>query len=414
MTETDLPLAGLRVLSVEQYGAGPFCTQHLADIGAEVIKIETPQSGGDYARYVGPHFIDSADEDDTSRSLFFQSLNRNKRSFALDLASAQGREILHRLVESAEVVVHNLRGDVPAKLGLRYEDLAATNASIVCAHLTGYGRNNERECWPGFDYLMQAEAGYFSVTGEPGSPPTRMGLSIVDYMAGVTTAFGILAAVMQARRTGVGRNVDVSLFDTAVFNLNYLAGWYLNCGQAQGREARSAHPSITPCALYRTGDGWIFLMCNKEKFWPALCEIIGHPEWSQNDDRFTTFAERLENRDLITELLDEALSQKTTAQWMELFAGRVPAAPLMDVGQALDNPFLRERGRVQSMHHASGDSFNMLATPLQFQDTPMPDKPAPELGQDTHELLSEMGLNPQQIAQLEQAGVINCGRDNNP
>ncbi len=405
---SDLPLAGLRVLAIEQYGAGPFCTQHLADIGAEVIKIEAPATGGDYARYVGPHFIDSADDDDSSRSLFFQSINRNKRSFALDLSTRRGSEILHRLVASAEVVVHNLRGDVPAKLGLRYEDLSPANPAIVCAHLTGYGRDNERETWPGFDYLMQAEAGYFSLTGEPDTPPARMGLSIVDYMAGVTTAFGILAAVMQARQRGTGRDVDVSLFDTAMFNLNYLAGWYLNTGQAQGREPRSAHPSITPCALYRTSDGWIFLMCNKEKFWSLLCGIIGHPEWSENDPRFTTFAERLENRDLITELLDEALSTKSTAQWMKLFAGKVPAAPLMDIGQALDNPFVRERGRVQALQHASGDAFNMLATPLQFPGTTLPDKPAPKLGEDTHAMLKEMGLNQQQIDELEKAGVINC------
>ena len=398
-----LPLAGLRVLAVEQYGAGPFGTQYLADIGAEVIKIENPNNGGDYARYVGPYFIAGAEGN--ANSLFFQACNRNKRSLSLDLSSQTGQEIFHRLVSTAEVVCHNLRGDVPRKLGLRYADLKHIKPSIVCAHLTAYGRDNERETWPGFDYLMQAEAGYFSVTGESDTPPARMGLSIVDYMTGLTMAYAILAGVVQAKGHGQGRDIDVSLFDTALFNLNYLATWYLATGHVQGREPRSAHPSLTPCALYKTADGWIFLMCNKEKFWPILCNKLNKSEWIE-DGRFATFKERLANRGELTVLLDEVLSTRSTQDWLAQFSGQVPAAPLLDVGQALDNPFVRNRERVQRLQHQSGPQFELLTTPVQLTDEELPAASAPELGQDTVVLLQELGYQEEEIDILRQQGVV--------
>ncbi len=185
---------------------------------------------------------------------------------------------------------------MPAKLGLVYERLKAHNPKIVCAHLSAYGRSGPRADWPGFDYLMQAEAGYFSLTGEPGAPPARFGLSIVDLMTGLGLAYALLAALTAARATGVGRDIDVSLFDMALHNTSYLATWYLNEGVVTGRLPRSAHPALTPCQLYRTRDGWIYLMCNKEKFWPALCEKLGRPEWGE-DARFRRFPDRLRHRD---------------------------------------------------------------------------------------------------------------------
>jgi len=266
-----LPLENVRVLAVEQYGAGPFGTMFLADQGAEVIKIENPRDGGDMARDVGPFFLGDRD------SLFFHSFNRNKKSLTLDLSRAEGKNVFHRLVTGADAVASNLRGDVPEKLGLTYDALSAHNARIVCAHLSAYGRSGPRASWPGYDYLMQAEAGYFSLTGEPGGPPARFGLSVVDLMTGLAMAYALLAGLTQARATQLGRDMDVSLFDIAINNTNYLASWYLNAGHVQGREPRSAHPALVPCQMYRTQDGWIFLMCNKEKFWPALCNAIDRP-----------------------------------------------------------------------------------------------------------------------------------------
>ena len=397
-----LPLTGLRVIAVEQYGAGPFGTQHLADLGAEVIKVEDPALGGDVSRSLGPYFIEG--DDSTAASLLFQGLNRNKRSIALDLASEGGRQVFHDLVRTADAVAGNNRGDVQEKLGLTYAELGKIKPAIVCAHLTGYGRDGERAKWPGYDYLMQAETGYFSVTGEPGGPPARMGLSIVDFMAGTNMAFAIVSGVLQARETGVGRDVDVTLFDTALYNLNYLATWYLGTGHNQGRELRSAHPSLTPCQLYATKDGWIYIMCNKEKFWTLLCGKIGREEWA-DDARFISFPDRLENRDLLTELLDGALSEKTTEEWMAAFAGAVPAAPLNDVAQALENPYVTERGRIRELSQPGGQKIRVLAPPIHFPGECYELTPAPTLGGDTDAVLEELGYDAETCARLRKNGV---------
>ncbi|MGI9334857.1 MAG: CaiB/BaiF CoA transferase family protein [Gammaproteobacteria bacterium] len=394
-----LPLEGVRVLAVEQYGAGPFGTMFLADQGAEVIKIENPRDGGDMARDVGPFYFGERD------SLFFHAFNRNKKSLTLDLSRDEGKAVLHDLVKSADGLTSNLRGDVPAKLGLTFDRLREVNPRIVCAHLSAYGRSGPRADWPGYDYLMQAEAGYFSLTGEPGGPPTRFGLSIVDLMTGLGLAYAFLAALTRARATGAGGDIDVSLFDMALHNTSYLAAWYLNEGHAQGRLARSAHPSLTPCQLYSTADGWIFIMCNKEKFWPALCEHIERPEWS-DDPRFRRFADRLEHRDLITGLLDDALSARTTAQWLERFAGRVPAAPVNDIASALDNPFVTEHGRLQTLHHRERGDYRLPAPPVRDATAPAPCEPAPALGHHTDAVLSELGYDASRIAELRRSCII--------
>ncbi len=393
-----LPLSGVRVLAVEQYGAGPFGTMFLADQGAEVIKIENPRDGGDMSRDVGPYYFGERD------SHFFHAFNRNKKSLTLDLSRPEGRSVFHRLVAGVDAVASNLRGDVPAKLGLTYETLGTHNRALVCAHLSAYGRTGPRAAWPGYDYLMQAEAGYFSLTGEPGGPPARFGLSIVDLMTGLALAYALLAGLTQARATGTGRDMDVSLFDVALNNTNYLAAWYLNAGHVQGREARSAHPSLVPCQLYTTADGWIFLMCNKEKFWPALCNAIGRPEWG-TDPRFRTFKARLAERENLTAMLDEALSARTTAEWLECFAGTVPAAPINDVRAALDNPFVTEHGRIQAIPRADGTSFRLLAPPVTCSDPP-PARPGPGLGEHTDALLQAAGFDGGEIAALRRDGIV--------
>src|SRR5258707_2844408 len=296
-----------------------------ADRGAEVWKIENPAEGGDMARRVGPFFFGAGDRTETSR--FFHSFNRNKKSITLDLKKPQARRVLHALAARADALFDNLRGDLPEKLRLTYAHLAPANPKIVCAHLSAYGRTGSRAHWPGYDYLMQAEAGYLSLTGEPDGPPSRMGLSIVDLMTGLFAAFALVSGVMAARESGQGRDLDVSLFDTAVQNLAYLATWYLNSGHVQGREPGSAHPSLVPSQLYRTKDGFIFIMCNKEKFWPELCRCIGRPEWAARPD-YQDFKARLANRAKLTLDLDAALSAQTTAEWIEIFRGRVPAAPV--------------------------------------------------------------------------------------
>jgi crotonobetainyl-CoA:carnitine CoA-transferase CaiB-like acyl-CoA transferase len=396
-------LEGVRILSVEQYGAGPFGTQFLADLGAEVIKIENPSDGGDMARSVGPHF--NADLPETARSVFFQGLNRGKRSLTLDLGKPEGRAAFARLAAKADAVATNLRGDVPKALGLDHAALSAVNPRIVCAHLSGYGRDGERAKWPGYDYLMQAEAGIFHLTGDPDAAPARMGLSVIDLMTGVVLGLALVSGVMRARGTGQGMDVDVSLFDLALFDLNYIAHWYLNAGAVTTRLPRSAHPSLVPCQVYRTRDGWIYLMCNKEKFWPLLCEKIGAPELGR-DPRYARFPDRLRARDELTEVLDGLLSARTTAEWLVEFGGAIPAAPIHDVAQALENPFVRERGMIETLRTPDGAAVTVLANPVRSTVPARPSAPAPALGADTDAVLAEAGFAPGEIAALRAAGVV--------
>jgi succinate--hydroxymethylglutarate CoA-transferase len=399
MPRAPLPLAGLRVLAIEQYGAGPAGTLYLADLGAEVVKIENPRDGGDIGRHVGPHFFGPGD------SQFFQTFNRNKRSVTLDLKHPEGGAAFRALVATADAVLDNLRGDLPEKLGLTYEHLKDANPGIVCAHLSAYGREGSRRSWPGYDYLMQAEAGHMSLTGEPGSPPARYGLSIVDLMTGLAAAFGLLAGVMSARATGRGMDVDTSLFDVALHNLNYPGTWFLNAGTVTGRTPRSAHPSLTPSQLYRTRDGWIFIMCNKEKFWGVLAQALGRPEWTTDPD-FATFEARLANRERVTQMLDAALMERTTDEWIAHFAGAVPAAPVYDVAQALDNEFVAERGGIAEFNYPDGRTARMIAAPIRVPGTDLPTRAAPAMGADTEAELRAAGYSTECIAALRAAGVI--------
>jgi crotonobetainyl-CoA:carnitine CoA-transferase CaiB-like acyl-CoA transferase len=397
----SLPLSGVRIVSVEQYGAGPFGTQHLADLGAEVIKIENFHDGGDMSRAVGPHFFAPGD------SYFYEAFNRNKRSLGLDLKHPQGQEILGKLVERSDAVFDNLRGDLPGKLGITYAHLARVNPKIVCVHLSAYGRTGSRAAWPGFDYLMQAEAGYLSLTGEPDGPPARFGLSIIDLMTGTTAAMALLAGLVEARSTGRGRDLDVSLFDVALHNLTYVATWYLNTGAVTNREPRSSHPSLTPSQLCRTKDGWVFVMCNKEKFWPVLAEALGKPEWTTDPD-YATFAARLKNRERVTKELDAVLMTASTEEWMLRLRGKVPIAPVYDVRQALENPFVAEQQLVLDFGHVEHGHIREVASPVRIdKGDALPRRAAPRLGEDTQSLLEELGYDAKRIAALrEQAAVL--------
>lgn len=394
---TILPLSNVRILAVEQYGAGPFGTMLLADLGAEVIKIEQP-GDGEMARGVGPYRMPDGS------SQFFHSFNRNKRSLTLNLKAAEGRAIFEKLVATSDAVLNNLRGTQPAKLGIDYASLGPLNPRIVCAHLSAYGREGPRAGWPGFDYLMQAEAGYLSVTGEPEGPPARFGLSVVDMMTGLMCAFGLSSAIIGARATGKGMDVDTSLFDTALHNVGYLATWYLNSGHNQGREPMGAHPSLVPSQLYPTADGHIFIMCNKEVFWPVLAEKLGHADWG-TDPKFATFADRLENRETLNAMLCKEFRTRTTEEWLEHLQGDVPCSPVHDIASALQNPFVADSDRIATFTGA-GDPVRMLAGPVRIAGTEPPQNAAPELGADTDAILEELGLGQGEIAALRDAGTI--------
>jgi crotonobetainyl-CoA:carnitine CoA-transferase CaiB-like acyl-CoA transferase len=397
------PLEGIRVLAIEQYGAGPYATMHMADLGADVVKIEPPAhagvAAGDSARSSGPFFL--GDDD----SQFFQTFNRGKRSVVLDMRHPQGRAAFRRLVRGADAVMNNLRGDQPAKLGLTYEALKDVNPRLVCGHLSGYGRTGPREAWPAYDFLMQAEAGYLDLTGEPGSPPTRMGLSIVDFMTGVTTAFAVTAALLGAFRSGRGGDVDVTLYDVAMHQLTYPATWYLNERHVTGRRPRSGHPSVVPCEMFPTADGWLFIMCITPKFWIALCAALGRSELVQ-DPRFRGFAERLANRDALAEILDREFGRLSSGEWMQRLAGKVPAAPVLTLSEALDNVYFRNSGGVLSVAHPHRADLKLVASPIRLDGERPGADAAAALGADTGAVLKEAGFTAAEIAALRAEGAI--------
>jgi len=392
-----LPLAGYRVLTFENFGAGPYGSLFLADLGAEVIKIENREQGGDATRAMGPRI----GEHD---SFFFQTFNFNKKSVCLNLKTDGGRQAFRRLAATAHVVMNNLRGDQPEKLGLTYAQLAEANPRLVCAHLSAYGRDNERKGWPGYDYLMQAEAGYLHVTGEPGTPPARMGLSIVDFMTGITTTVAILSALLGVARDGKGHDIDVSLFDVALHQLTYPGSWYLNTGLETGRLPRSSHPSATPVQLFPTRDGWIFVMCMTEKFWRNLLAETGRPDLAE-DPRFATVEARREHRTELTEMLDVVFREDDTEHWLARLRHLLPAAPVLTLGQALDNPFAHASGMVRAFPHPQFPEFRALANPIKLDGRRLPQQPAPALGADTDAVLRSLGYDEDAIVALRAAGV---------
>jgi crotonobetainyl-CoA:carnitine CoA-transferase CaiB-like acyl-CoA transferase len=377
------PLEGMRVLALEQFGAAPYGTMFLADLGAEVVKIENPAAGGDASRDVGPHMLGKGD------SQYFQAFNLNKRSVALDVKTRDGREALLRLVSGAEAVVNNLRGDLPETLGIDYASLKAANPAIVCLHISAYGRDNSRKTWPGYDFLMQAEAGLMSMTGEPDRAPSRIGLSMIDYMTGITGMVGLLSCVLRARQTGQGCDVDTSLFEVATHQLAYQGTWFLNTGEVPRRMARSAHASLVPVQTVRTADGWMYVMCMKDKFWQILADRIGRSDL-KSDERFATQRARLKNRDALTGLLDEAMSARPTDEWLEMLTGTIPVAPIYDVDEAFANPFMTEADMVRTVSHSAKPELKVLANPLRIDGKRPEQKACSPLGADNAELLPEL------------------------
>ena len=396
--DNGAPLAGVRVVAVEQFGAGPFGTLLLSDLGAEVIKVEDPGAGGDVGRTVPPGAADGS-------SLYFEAFNRGKRSIALDLTTEAGREVFSRLVSTADAVFNNLRGDLPDRLGLNYHALRAVNPAIVCVSLSAYGREGLRRAEPGYDALVQAEAGWASLTGEPGTPPARSGLPMADYAAGLVAACGLLAGVLDARRTGRGRDLDTSLFDTALAMLTYQAAWWLSAGIETTRLPNSAHPSIVPFQFFATADGYIAVACAKEKFFRTLVHVVELPGLGE-DPRFASFAGRHEHREALLDRLSARFQELPTEEWLARLKGRVPSAPVRDLPRALEPEQLDERGMLASYDHPALGQVNSVGLPLRVSGFTPHYHPSPALGSDLTELLAELGFDDAEIVSLAEAGAF--------
>jgi len=392
------PLSGVRILAVEQYGAGPFGTLYLADLGADVVKIEDPGVGGDVSRYIPPG-------QQGTDSLFFEAFNRNKRSIGLDLKSPAGREAFHHLVRSADAVYSNLRGDQAERLGLTYATLGEINPGIVCVALTGYGREDGQAFLPGYDALIQAESGWASLTGAPDGPPTKSGLSLADYIAGLTSMVGLLVGLLDARRTGQGRDVDTNLYDSALAMLSYPATWFLSSGFVTGRLPLSAHPSVVPFQFFATADGHVAIACPKEKFFRELARGMDL-EHLLEDERFTDFEARRAHRDELLGILSGRFGERTTADWLERLRGRVPVAPVRSLEQALDVDELKARGMLAEYEHPTFGTVRSVGLPLEFGGFEPAYRPGPELGGDGDEILRESGLDQATIADLRARGAF--------
>lgn len=384
------PLEGVRILTLESFGAAPYGTMLLADLGAEVIKIENPAAGGDASRSVGPHLLGPDD------SQYFQSFNLNKQSLALDLTIPADRASFHALVATADAVVNNLRGDLPEKLGVDFASLRDINPAIVCLHISAYGRDNSRRSWPGYDFLAQAEAGLMSMTGEPDGPPSRIGLSMIDYMTGITGMVGLLGCLMAARVSRQGCDVDTNLFDVATHQHCYLATWYLNAGAEPQRLPRSAHPSIIPVQSVRTKDGWIYVMCMKDKFWEALALRIGRADLIA-DPRFSSQEARRGNRDALTVELDAAMALRTTEEWLSVLSGGIPVAPIYSVPDAFSNNFMAEAGMVTAVRHPAAPNLQVLASPLKINGKRPPKSACPPLGSGNERYLAELAARGREL-----------------
>jgi crotonobetainyl-CoA:carnitine CoA-transferase CaiB-like acyl-CoA transferase len=372
----------------------------LADLGADVIKIEDPLVRGDVGRYVPPF----QEEED---SLFFETFNRGKRSVSLDLRRPEARDVLEDLVRASDAVYSNLRGDQPAKLRLRFEDLKAVNPRIVCCSLSGFGMTGPRAAEGGYDYVMQGLAGWMSLTGEPDGPPTKSGLSLVDLSAGYVSALAIVAGVWRARRDGEGCDCDLSLFETALAELMYVGTWAATTGYQPPRRSNSGHPSIVPFQNFATTDGWVVVACPKEGFWRQLCAAIGRPDLA-GDERYRDFAARDRNRGELLGILDQTFASQTSEHWIrELGAAGVPCAPVNDVLGALDDPQAKARGVVVEATHDRFGVVRTIASPLRVGPERRAPVRAPRRGEHTVASLSEIcGYSPERIAELARAGVF--------
>ena len=394
-----LPLEGVRIIAVSQYGAGPFATMHLADLGAEVIKVEDPSTGGDSARYVIPHAQDND-------SLFYQSLNRNKKSVTLNFRTTEAKEVFHRLVRVSDAVLNNLRGDQPKKLGIDYTSLKAVNPKIVCCSLSGFGTSGSKALEPSYDYIIQAYTGLQSITGAPDMPPTRFGIPVVDFATGFAAALALMVGVHQASRTGQGCDIDVSMHDVAISMISYLAVWHLNKGYVPQKTVDSAHPTLVPCQNFPTKDGWIVVMCIKEEFWKRLCLEIDVPEMAE-DPRFKDSEARFRNRGVLLPLLKKLFQTRTTDEWLSRLRGKLPCGPIRTFAEAFSDPLLNERDMIWEVNAPGWGKIKEVGCPIKISDVTSPKQSAPRMGEHTEKVLTELlGYTMEDIKRLREKGAV--------
>ncbi|MDR6538570.1 CaiB/BaiF CoA-transferase family protein [Variovorax soli] len=400
-TAPHKPLAGVRVIEMAQIMAGPTCGMMLADLGAEVIKIEKWPSGDDARQYQKPG--------DSAMPPSFRMINRGKRSLALDVRTPQGKEVLLRLVRQADVLTENFRVGVMERLGLAYADLKPVNPALIYCSITGYGRTGPMAKTGGFDLILQAFSGIIAATGEADRDPVKPGVSIADTNAGILAALAIVSAYVHRLKTGEGQHVSTSLLQAAMQQTYWLAANYFSSGRETQRLG-TAHSLIAPYQVFKASDGRMVIGAGNTKAWQGMCEVLGHPEWI-TDTRFDQPQQRVKHRAELEMLIEAVLAAGTVAEWCERFDGAgVPAGPVNSAGQALEHPQTRAVGMVIEVPDGEGGMMRGIGTPLTLDGkAEAATMPAPRLAEHSSSVLRDFGFEQEEIAALMASGVVQQG-----
>ena len=405
---TTGPLSGLRVFDMTRVLAGPTCTQILGDLGAGVIKIERPGRGDD-SRGMGPPYLTDAQGKDTAESAYFLSVNRNKRSVTLNLTTEEGQELARRMIGKCDVVVENFRTGALAQYGLAYDQIREAYPALVYCSVTGFGQTGPYAERGGYDYLVQGMGGIMSVTGEPGGAPTKVGVGVSDIITGMYAAIAIQAALRHRDLTGEGQHIDMALLDSQVAWLSYVGENYLVSGEMPQRLGNQ-HPNIMPYQVFRASDGLMVLAVGNDAQFTRFCEFAGCPDLAA-DERYTTNARRVKNRDGLTPVLADIIASKSIAHWVEGLVGvNVPCSPINTIDQVFADPqVVARKMKINMPHpHLSGETMDLIASPLRLSRSPVSYRQAPpQLGEHTAEVLEELlEMDEKKMAALREKGVI--------
>ncbi|MNQ07019.1 Succinyl-CoA:(R)-benzylsuccinate CoA-transferase subunit BbsF [compost metagenome] len=412
MSTKPAALDGIKVLDLSRVLAGPWCTQILADLGADVVKIERPGVGDD-TRTWGPPFVKDANGHDTDQASYFTSCNRNKRSVTIDMATPEGQTLLQQMAAQADIVVENFKTGGLKQYGLDQESLRAANPRLIYCSVTGFGHDGPYAERAGYDLMIQAMTGMMSITGrpdgEPGGGPLRVGVALTDLFTGVYASTAILAALQVRDRTGEGQHIDMALLDVGMAILANQASAFLNTGKAPGRQGNT-HPSLAPYQDFPTQDGAMLLAIGNNGQFARFCEAAGHAGWAA-DERFATNTLRVKHRGVLIPMMEELTRTRTTADWVALLEDKaVPCGPINDIAQAFDDAQVQARGLAVTLPRDAGDgiaSITGVASPLRLTATPPVLRRAPPaLGQHTQEVLAEMGVDASRFEALRAAGVV--------
>lgn len=400
-------LSGIRVLDLSRVLAGPACTQILADLGADVIKIERPGEGDD-TRTWGPPFLKDKDGNDTTESAYYLSCNRGKRSITIDITNPEGQKLIHALAASSDILIHNFKAGGLDKYGLGYEQMHAAHPQLIYTAISGFGQDGPLSSEPGYDLLMQAMGGLMAHTGKEGEDPMKAGVAITDVMTGLYAAIGTLAALHSREKTGYGQLVDLGLLDVTLASMTNIAQYFLTSGHAPKRFG-NAHSTIVPYQAFKAADGFFVIAIGNDHQFRKLCAGIGHPDWA-DDLRFAHNQSRVLNRETLVPMLEKVLSGKTVDQWITLFRDiDIPAAPVNSIDKVFEIDQVQHRGmEIELPHPLSTEPVKLVGSPLKLSETPVAYKAAPPtLGQHTEDVLkSVLNLDDAQIRGLKAAKAI--------